>query len=53
MRLSTASKVYGGGGVVGPPAVWPLIDLELRGKDERVALNERKPMIPNFLSTRP
>ena len=24
------------------------MDLELRGKSERVALNERKPMVPKF-----
>ena len=31
-----------------PLAVSPLIELELRGKNERVARDERKPMIPNF-----
>ena len=31
-----------------PPRVWPLIELELRGKNERVRLYERKPMVPNF-----
>ena len=31
-----------------PPAVRPLMDLELRGKNERVALNERKPMVSKF-----
>ena len=38
------------GGGVGPlPAVRPLMDLELRGeKNARIALNERKPMVPNF-----
>ena len=34
----------GGGEGVGPPAVWFLIKLEA----VRVALNERKPMVPNF-----
>ena len=29
-------------------AVWPLIEIELRGKNERVVRDERKPMIPNF-----
>ena len=33
-----------------PPRVWPLIELELRGKNERVGLYERKPMVPNFMS---
>ena len=37
-----------GGGLVRPPCVWPLIELELRGKNERVRLHERKPMVPNF-----
>ena len=37
-----------GGGIRPPPRVWPLIELELRGKNERVGLYERKPMIPNF-----
>ena len=32
-----------------PPARdWPLIELELRGKDERVARDETKPMVSNF-----
>ena len=31
-----------------PPAVWPLTELELRGKDERVARDETKPTIPDF-----
>ena len=30
------------------PGVWPLIKLELRRKNERVRLYERKPMVPNF-----
>ena len=41
----------GGEGVIRPPPrVWPLIELELRGKNERVGLyeSERKPMVPNF-----
>ena len=38
----------GGGLVRPPPRVWPLIELELRGKNERVRLHERKPMVPNF-----
>ena len=33
---------------VGPPAVRPLMKLELRVKYERIAFNKRKPMIPNF-----
>ena len=32
-----------------PPAVRPLMVLELRGKNERVARNERKPMVSNFM----
>ena len=32
-----------------PPVVRPLMVLELRGKNERVARNERKPMVPNFM----
>ena len=31
-----------------PLAVRPLRELELRGKNERVARDERKPMIPDF-----
>ena len=39
----------GGGGVdTTPPSVWPLIELELRGKDERVARDETKPMVSDF-----
>ena len=44
----SVERVGGGGGSVGPPAVRPLMDLEHRGKNERVALNERKPMVPDF-----
>ena len=32
-----------------PPAVRPLMVLELREKNERVARNERKPMVSNFM----
>ena len=32
-----------------PPAVRPLMVLELRGKNESVARNERKPMVSNFM----
>ena len=39
----------GRGEVIRPPQrVWPLIELELRGINERVGLHERKPMVPNF-----
>ena len=31
-----------------PLAVWPLIELELRGKDERVARDETKPIVSDF-----
>ena len=37
-----------GGGALDPPAVQTLIDLELRGKNERVARNERKPTASKF-----
>ena len=36
-----------GVGTTLPPRVWSLIELELRGKNERVRLHERKPMVPN------
>ena len=32
-----------------PPAVRPLMVLELRRKNERVARNERRPMVSNFM----
>ena len=38
----------GGEGSVVPTAVRPLMELELREKNERATLNERKPMVPNF-----
>ena len=38
-----------GGGSVGPPVVRPLMILELRDKNERVARNEKKPMVSNFM----
>ena len=31
-----------------PLAVWPLIELELRGKDERVARDETKSIVYDF-----
>ena len=31
-----------------PPAVRPLVDLELREKNERAARDERKTMVSNF-----
>ena len=43
--------ILDGAGQVGttpPPRVWPLIELELRGKNERVGRDESKPMIPSF-----
>ena len=42
------ASFLGTGGDTTPPRVWPLIELELRGKNERVGLYERKPMVPNF-----
>ena len=43
-------SAQGGGAVIRPPPrVWPLIELKLRGKNERVGLyEERKPMVPDF-----
>ena len=38
-----------GGGLMPPPADWPLIELELRGKDERMARNEMNPTAFSFL----
>ena len=49
VRLFTASNLLGGGSVGHPPAVRLLMVLELRGKNERVARNERKPMVSNFM----
>ena len=37
-----------GGGLVRPPRVWPLINLELRDKNERVGRDKRKPTISGF-----
>ena len=34
--------------MIRPPRVCPLIELELRDKNERVGLDERKPMVTNF-----
>ena len=43
-------RVRVGGGLMEhpPPRVSPLIELELWFKDERVASDKRKPMVPNF-----
>ena len=41
-------RTFKGEGSVGPLAVSPLIELELRGTNDRVARDERKTMIPNF-----
>ena len=52
VRLFTAPNVCVGGG--GPTDPLPprtrsaLMEVELRIKNERVALNERKPIVPNF-----
>ena len=37
------------GGGVGPPAVRPMMVLELREKNERVARNERKPIVSSIM----
>ena len=43
-------QLVGGGESVGhSPAVRPLMVLKLHGKNERVARNERKPMVFNFM----
>ena len=36
------------GGSVGSPAVWPVIDLELRGKNVRIANDDTEPLILSF-----
>ena len=36
-----------GGGSVGSSAVWLLIELEIRKKNARAALNKAKPVVPN------
>ena len=36
------------GAVEAPSAVMPLIELEFRGENERVALDDRKPLTPYF-----
>ena len=49
IRVLPAFNVWGGGEVRwNPIVVWPLVELELRGKNERVARDARKPMITNF-----
>ena len=37
-----------GGGGTTPPRVSPLIELELRDKNQRIGRDERKPKIPKF-----
>ena len=37
-----------GGGGLTTPAARPLIELELRRENERVAVKERKPVVANF-----
>ena len=49
VRLFTASNLYGGSNGPLSPAVRPLMVLGLRRKYERVARNERKPMVSNFM----
>ena len=38
----------GGGGWCDPLAVWPLVELEIRGKDKRVGRYETQRLIPKF-----
>ena len=38
----------GGGGWYDPPGVSLLIDVELRGKNQRAARHERKRLVPDF-----
>ena len=45
-------QLVGGGVRLTPPAVRPLMVLELRGKNERVACNERMPMVSDFMVLR-
>ena len=42
------STVTMGRGLVRPPLVCPLIELEFRDKNERVGRDEKKTMIPDF-----
>ena len=45
----SVERVGGGGGSVGPPSRSATDELRAsRKKSERVALNERKPMVPKF-----
>ena len=48
MRHFPASNVQGGGQSVEPPAVRPLIEPELRGKNDRVTRDETKPILSSF-----
>ena len=48
-RFSTYTPAEGGGAGATPPlAVWPLIELELSGKNERVGRYETQRLIPKF-----
>ena len=43
-------QLVGEGGPLDPRAVRPLMVLEFCGKNERVARNERKPVVSNFMA---
>ena len=47
-RCKRCVSVHGVWWMRPPLAVWPLIELELRGKDERVARDETKPIVSDF-----
>ena len=48
-RPCAAFDVYEEGGLVGPLAVWALIELEFR-KTQRVSRDEIKPMVSRFMT---
>ena len=45
IATSYAAGTRGGGGSMGPPAARLLIEVELRGTNERVAVDETKSML--------
>ena len=48
MQCVNAAYPCTGGVDATPLAVWPLIELELRGKDQRVDRDETKPIVSDF-----